>query len=50
LKHFSVYCLDSGAKLLLSSELQSGWAEETQACIAAEAKLAEYKARFGKLE
>jgi Putative restriction endonuclease len=60
----SFYRLDSGAKLLLPSELQAGWAKETQARIAAEAsrdreaadraaaeaKLAEYEARFGKLE
>jgi Uma2 family endonuclease len=60
----SFYRLDSGAKLLLPSELQAGWAQETQARIAAEAsrdreaaalaaaeaKLAEYEARFGKLD
>jgi Uma2 family endonuclease len=46
----SFYRLDSGAKLLLPSELQAGWIQETQARIAAESKLAEYEARFGKLE
>jgi Uma2 family endonuclease len=59
----SFYRLDSGAKLLLPAELQAGWAQETQSRLAAEvqleqetlartaaeAKLAEYEARFGKL-
>jgi Uma2 family endonuclease len=59
----SFYRLDSGAKLLLPSELQAGWEQETQsrlateaqlnqetlARIAAEAKLAAYESRFGKL-
>jgi hypothetical protein len=59
----SFYRLDSGAKLLLPSELQAGWAQETQSRLAAEAqleqetlarntaeaKLAQYESRFGKL-
>ncbi len=45
----SFYRLDSGTKLLLPSELQAGWAQETEARVAAEAKLAQYEARFGKL-
>jgi Putative restriction endonuclease len=45
----SFYRLDSEAKLLLPSELLAGWVQENQARTAAEAKLAQYEARFGKL-
>jgi Uma2 family endonuclease len=45
----SFYRLDSGAKLLLPAELQAGWEQETLARQVAEAKLAEYESRFGKL-
>jgi Uma2 family endonuclease len=59
----SFYRLDSGAKLLLPAELQACWEQETQSRLAteaqldqeilartaAEAKLAEYESRFGKL-